>query len=849
MSSLLQPAAVVALANARLRDVEESLQRKLDAATVNAPSGGLGRSRFGNTERRVLGLARAAAQMVGGPDPVPMPVTNPLYPGPSAYAVLGSAGFEIPAYADVFAPGGGWRTDFMRRGTADPNLSLVDVPTSDFLLELARRARSEGDADARRRAEAFTMGVLGAVAHGAVMSPVQRGALAAQGNRDWSRHDPGAFLSAADAQALRRLVGTAAPVEAWRSWWPTAAHADQLWDLYLGAVQSVYPFEQRPDRSKGFPTFEAALRTGDPLSRARIAAGYERMLTDVVPWGPAQWFGVLTPILLSPAIANLITRALPHSSHFTSSAPLTDRSFSELITLSNGIGAVTPFIYSMIMWAKVPDHTEPFGNALALFFLRLGLALGWIPTIGTEQEDPSPVARWAIAGSMLGADVYAMIRAIASSGGGQPGATLVFGLQTVPGMVTIAALVQAALTKAIVAAAGDDGADVASWTTWAVTTVGLWLGAGLPIAFALAKGGGWLSWFFRNPPDSIAAAAALVDQRAEPTAAAHVFDDSTLWHDTAVASPTLADLRYPSGMRPLFRLWWTGSGTAEVSHDGHVIQVRHDGTTKTVQIGPGARDAAKVVTDLNTQFPNDLHAELVDTAPVYDLPWPSTIADPGDGLPTVAEHDVARTRFVELPSSQAKAYVIRHAPRATLTTPLGLASASRSAFAGVRVVPHAGLGDVDDTGLGTAADLAVLLSLGAASRLRDVTPPTPAPTGAPPPAALATIGPVSQVFRRWNLDDRRANEWRELVSGSAAPDVNAPPVPAGTADGRAVADAMGWVPLWRAWLRMASDTLADSSAAVPAAYAPTITAHDGRSFRPTNAELTAGIRYLLDLPA
>ena len=40
MSSLVQPAAVVALANVRLRDASEALSRKLNATTVNVKTGG-----------------------------------------------------------------------------------------------------------------------------------------------------------------------------------------------------------------------------------------------------------------------------------------------------------------------------------------------------------------------------------------------------------------------------------------------------------------------------------------------------------------------------------------------------------------------------------------------------------------------------------------------------------------------------------------------------------------------------------------------------------------------------------------------------------------------------------------
>ncbi len=567
MSSLVQPAAVVALANARLRDAREALERKLHASTVTAPSGGLGRSTFGPTERRVLGLVQAAAEMLGGQHPVGLPPTSPLAPGPSKYAVLGSAGFELPAYADLFAAGGPWRADLMRRGNRDPNRSRVSVPSADFVNAFGALVRAEGNRDARRRGEAITLGMLAALAHGIVMGPVARGAQARSSNLEWTRHTPGTFHTAVDAQILTRLVGTSDPVAAWRAWWPTAAEAEPWWPRYLEALDGTYHLTALPAPAKGFSLFERDFPDGAALDTTRLGAGYQRLLADRTPWGAGAWFGVLTPLLLAPSIATLAARLLPHAKRFATADPLTDRSFSELITLANALGSVTPFIYSMIMWSQVPDHTGPFGNALALFLARVALTLGWIPTIGSETDDPSPLARWAIAGGLVGADLYAMFRAIGAAGGRQPGATAVFAMQTIPGMTTVAALVQAALIKGIVAAAGADDADTASWVTWAVSTVGLWLGVGLPVAFALA-GTGWLSWFRTGPRESTPTASAL-GERAEPTALAHVFDDSTLWHATLAADPTLDDLHYPSGTRALVRLWWTGDGDLEVAHDGH----------------------------------------------------------------------------------------------------------------------------------------------------------------------------------------------------------------------------------------------------------------------------------------
>jgi hypothetical protein len=185
---------------------------------------------------------------------------------------------------------------------------------------------------------------------------------------------------------------------------------------------------------------------------------------------------------------------------------------------------------------------------------------------------------------------------------------------------------------------------------------------------------------------------------------------------------------------------------------------------------------------------------------------------------------------------------------ADLATRVGRAAAGASEFGGLRGVPLSGLADVDDTVLGTSADLALLLALGSASRLRSVTPVASDPNIVPaPPVVVGPVGPVDQVFRNWNLDHRRANEWRTIVGGGAAREA-APPADPVLADGAGVADAMGWVPLWRAWLRVASDTTADTGARVVSRDTPTVRASDGTVFRPTNAQLTAGIRYLLDLP-
>lgn len=143
-----------------------------------------------------------------------------------------------------------------------------------------------------------------------------------------------------------------------------------------------------------------------------------------------------------------------------------------------------------------------------------------------------------------------------------------------------------------------------------------------------------------------------------------------------------------------------------------------------------------------------------------------------------------------------------------------------------------------------AADLAALLCLGATSQLLSA--------GELPRNNIGSrsdLTRVHQVFRNWNLDRRRENEWKMLILGGAvsekrgdvaAADVAVPPadprsdpVPAG----EPIANSMGWVNVLRNWVEMARSPLANTQ--------------DRIAFRPgnpTNLELSQALAYLLDIP-
>ncbi len=154
-----------------------------------------------------------------------------------------------------------------------------------------------------------------------------------------------------------------------------------------------------------------------------------------------------------------------------------------------------------------------------------------------------------------------------------------------------------------------------------------------------------------------------------------------------------------------------------------------------------------------------------------------------------------------------------------------------------------------NTVLERAADLATLLCLGTASRMLVASERQAVSTG----VADTRHGDVPaawQVFRNWNLDHRRVNEWRMLVGGHAVSEKHGTPegsdalqpgMPAGhatpVATGEAVANRLGWVPLLKSWLEVAQRRESDTHASLTVL-------HEGGE---TNLALSQGLAYLLDL--
>jgi hypothetical protein len=171
---------------------------------------------------------------------------------------------------------------------------------------------------------------------------------------------------------------------------------------------------------------------------------------------------------------------------------------------------------------------------------------------------------------------------------------------------------------------------------------------------------------------------------------------------------------------------------------------------------------------------------------------------------------------------------------------------TRDGFAYAPRSASGGLGG--DSLMDRAADLGAILCMGAVTHLLHPNERQAVTTGLDAERRPA-VNPVQQVFRNWNLNQRRLNEWHMLVGGGAfsekrgvARDTDplltqvASRWTALTPAGEDVANRVGWVPLLQRWLEVARR---------PAQGGP-----DTQATRPgdlTREQLNQGIAFLLDL--
>jgi hypothetical protein len=507
------------------------------------------------------------------------------------------------------------------------------------------------------------------------------------------------------------------------------------------------------------------------------------------------------------------------------------------------LGGIMPFIYAMILWGIVPRQTPYFVQALVFGIVRAAVSTGALATTGEKPE-----LRWGLFFTLhTGIDVYFLVRSITEWAQGHHGYANMYLLQWLPLLTAGSSLLFALLTQLT-----KLKEDWQFWLMWAIYAAGLWFGLGMPMGAVISNNGGLVGLLKNRRSDNPEILDFLDPAVVRPMThtRARAFDSQVLW---AQGGAALEHRRFPSGTRAVVKIWWTGDGDMTIRHDRDSI-VFSDGTTETPVALDGPLTPQQIADQLKAGLAGIEAAPFEAGDPAYALPAPQMLADPGDTALTWPAHDAAREQFQPVGKSEDKAYLLRHSPRSALTTPVGVDETCNGAEK-VRLFPPSGTDPFDGTGMDLAADLAAMLCLGA----------TPSVNGADiTVAGLPTddkLDKVHQVFRQWNLDERRVNEWKMLIAGGAqsekgghpeSADAGMRPAPDGyvsrAPEGEPIATNLGWVNAFRAWKEIGANSGTDATIDRAHRASPTLRLPGQAARQATARELTNAIRFLFDLP-
>ena len=877
--------AVTVLAHRRLTWLRDALRRRLaiteirddfDETLLNAAATAYGkwfrRERrvpvpHGLVEEQVLALAeRAIALLEGGP---------PARPGGGVigkFAVLGGGAYDWFSYTDLMRRNATWLGHLLRRGSPDPNMSHVVAPATRFAMRVVELGIPGASAEELAMVRAFGMGMMCTIASNVVVNPVLRGATLGRPADTGAYVDPAVETLLGDACAKHVLELPNAGD--FTTWWPTSAEIPQkLIDAVIAALDEAGGLGGEANRPAGFSDFTitalpptpppAVVRHALPAVRGDDRWGYGWWLLYLLPWGLTT--AATLPLAITyPYARRMFLKETPEASD--------RKSRLEVLTWAQGVALAGPLVSSIYLRAKQPESLPLTLGILTSVVDLLSLVFTWI----SYEYDFDEGWRWLAWG--LPAAIHLVWLGFAIFSDHAPLRKYAW-IQSTPVLASLLMWIFAEIINAITQGQGTEDEAIHHTIGWTVAVGVVALGLMFILPCAL-KGPSFLArlGLLSAPPvvppqpaapppprfpllDTVTRLGALGAVTATPVAPARVFDESTLWVAAPPANPGdpvgLGALRYPPGNRALLKLWWTGEGAFEINPAGDRLRHRIGGAAPVLTVlPPAALTPAQLATFLEGRIAG-LRATAAlsgaDAAASHPLPYPALIEDSGETFSAVG-------------TTEEAAFTLRHATRAQLAAAIGRDGPVVTAAEGWPVGPSAGrIGD-DGTAVGLAADLAALLCLGAASRFHG-DPLTFARPGGAPPGNLAV---VSQVFRQWNLDERRLNEWQMLVGGQAfrekpaptavPPDETvaaagddamlpnaqvSPPIRAGTS---ALADTLGWLPAFRAWARVAGDIEQDPTADVAAPYSPHIQSGTGNRTQPTNRNLTEIVRYLLDLP-
>lgn len=806
----------------------------------------------------------------------------------SQFAVMGTMGPDITGFSALLAPGQAWVFDNIHKGTPDASRELTNAQTCDFILEFWAQARQKittevSDPTARNKAlnkmRAYVLGHLTHIATDTISHPLVH-------DYEWrnSPNDGHKFHAELegelDALVAKQILSrnSTRSGQAWDRWWPTSDQVPpQFFSAYEAALETVY--KARTGRRKGYGKFEKQLADlGHPaLTPDLVKDGYHLFRHGVVSMGYGygfwSWWGWLS-LLFAPALAlPLVGAAMPHGKHIflKDDEKRTERAWMEFLSTPMAFGLPASIGYGTLLGTLSTHGVEGrYWVSMVAAIVSAILAIVLFATSPVENLDPgfSWTVLFAIPGVIgLVQVILAIVAKARGDRGGRMSIALVF---TIPLLLLGVYFLFFGIFPGL--AFPDENAanpfeSEGFWIAfalWAVTMLFLWIY--LPFKLRDAR--------IPETPDGNILKRSFV----------RLFDDAALHHDQQLADADIPARVYPSGRRKLLKLWWTGSGDLYIKSERYQLSFspHEDGRDPQVIASPIVpMNLAEFIAflDQTVKQPGAATTGLLKAAIInesgeteidYLLPAGAVFSDHGDGEDDFEKHDAEALKFKKIGSSESDSdYILHHSPK--------LAQSVRYGASGP-VPPERGLGDspitydaandgydyLHDTQkaersealMSYAADLSAILCLGATTHLTQVRD-----------NQNNNVEKVYQVFRNWNLDRRRVNEWRTLVAGNAFSEKGAdragyddqmlrhqgPADPASWREallgpiatptqtafdrGEATARQLGWVRMMREWMDVAGspgqNPLDDTTAMRPG--------------NPTNQSLGRAMAWLFDL--
>jgi hypothetical protein len=682
MIGFLTSEAVVFLAHKRLVHLRDVLGARIaDGVGVRA------------IDRQVHHLARKAVEYFETQPHVDVPLRATtfapwLVDDVSRFALLGGLGADLTRHAAMHARGQTWLVDLLHRGTPDPDRARIHAGSTDLPLAVWRRASATMTSAAdQTHLRAWLLGHLCHVAAQVVIEPLLNDAVWQQGTVAAPQLTPQTATQILEREVSDRIFGR--PNFAGNDWSGWLPPPEQVPTAFHAAFAEAIAEVAGNPRRKGSRTFEERLSSQGPpsLSPALLEDGYRNWHSIIARrygWEYTDWLGATALLYVPTFAAVFFTPLLPNGRWLFSTPPASfdrERAWYEVIGLPLALNALLPLGY--FLYTGLGTHLgvgRETALALVTSIVSVVGAVGWFITALGASGDAG--LRWSL---FIGAPVlFEIINAayvLTRGHSEQQHALLATASLVHLGVVGLFLFVYWAWLQPV--AESNLAADQSWWRIllWLLLLAGLW---------ALT------AWFLKLGGDGrrqrLTALSGWMGGQAGSLGTpryVRAFDDGTLHLDPTGAATTLAEQHYPGGHRPLLRIWWSpGKGNLFVRSRRDHLEFSFSGAAdNTVQRVMAPLDAmtladfaawlARAVRDPGPPgvfggYNSSLHvARHPDVDWDYVLPPGNLFAAGGDTAATVAAAAAADAVFHPVPTSDADALVLHHAPQARLSVRFG----------------------------------------------------------------------------------------------------------------------------------------------------------------------------------